>query len=182
MKTLADNNVTILFAYDFEHLPAFNIDYFIQSFEWFYSMLIEHGNTNLKFNFLTTSNVTDNLSTFFKNYFNNSIRFIYSPLIFMTLRNCNPPGYDEKEVKLLDKNFASGVLDQYFMTDKVKQFTSLSRNPRYLRDIMLHGLRASNLLGEGYISRNTTTLQPYKLLSNQFTSDYANKKIGRAHV
>ena len=53
MKTLADNNVTILFAYDFEHLPAFNIDYFIQSFEWFYSMLIEHGNTNLKFNFLT---------------------------------------------------------------------------------------------------------------------------------
>ena len=173
VKRLADNNVGIIFAYDNEHLPSFDVGYFLKSFEWFVNLLNNNGDNRLKFYFLSVSNLMDDFKTYMSHFVSPNIKFIYSPLMFASVRNTIPREKDNVNIKL-NLNLCSQVLKDYCNSPKNKQFLNLNNMQRYHRDMFINGLRAFNLLDQGYVSRNMECGNNYPV-SDIYKSEYADK-------
>ena len=86
-QRLADNKVNYLFAYDHEHLPSFDINFFIKSFEWFMTMYWVNGIVGSRFYFLSASDISIDLKNYLDGYFGGLFKFIYSPLILSSTIN-----------------------------------------------------------------------------------------------
>lgn len=173
IKRLSKHKVNILFAYDQEQLPAFDITFFIKSFEWFYTLALDRQATGLNFYFLTASEVKSDLNTFIKGYFHNTIGLYYSPMILLSAWNSTPDLGTIENASGVSKSLSETVLNDYYNSPKTKQFLSLNRFPRFHRETFLHGLRSSRLLDEGYVSRNLSG-EPYGL-SEKYTGNYADQ-------
>lgn len=168
-KRLADNNVGILIAHDLEASPIFGLSGLRDSLDWFNNQKYLYGNRNLKYYFLFASDLVDAEKKAMKERYNNTITFLYSPLMI--------PYFLERLEKLVD---FKTVYDLYFSTPKEKQFLALIRHPRFHRSSILHGLRVNNLLTEGFYSNNlpwtwdTTTIINPNEYSQKVKADMAN--------
>ena len=87
LKKFNDNNVSIIFSQDLEMCPNFQWDYMVKSLEWLYTSRGFNGCPNIKIILSFLSKIIPEQDNFIKNYFNNSIRFIYSPVAFDYYKN-----------------------------------------------------------------------------------------------
>ena len=161
-KRFSENNVGIIFAEDLESVPMFNWDFFIKQLEWIYTVRDYSGFKNIKIYFTNNTKFVPEQENFIKFYFNNSIKFLFSPMFIEILRGTRLKQLPDFET----------VFDGYLKTEKRKQFLCLNLEPRFSRITMLHGLRAMNLLDQGYVSN----LKPLHYAPNliQNNSNYAN--------
>ena len=106
-------------------------------------------------------------------YFGGLFKFIYSPLILSSTFNSLATRESLKHTTPLNYEIVREVSDRYLITNKIKQFLSLNRFARYHRDLLIYGLRANNLLEEGYVSRNLAAAKDF-ILPERYSSNYAN--------
>lgn len=175
LARLVQNDVSMLIVYDQEHLPAFDVGFFVKSFEWLQTMIWDHlyhinpeYATTIKYHFLSASDLTPGFNNFLNSYFNGNFRFHYSPMVFSSVHSwyAGENGLNRKK--------SENILNEYLHSPKYKQFLNLNMQPRYNREMLIHGLRAFDLLSEGYVSRNKHKEPAYELLP-MYQGAYADK-------
>ena len=159
---LESNNVAILISHDLEASPIYQRSGLINSLDLFAQIRHLWGAQKLKFYFLFANELCDYDKYIMKNRYENSIIFLYSPLMI--------PWHLEHLENLITYE---KVFDLYLNRPKEKQFVALLRHPRFHRSSLLHGLRVENLLNEGYYSNNFKWSWDPVVIDNK--SDYAQK-------
>jgi hypothetical protein len=144
-------------------IPNFEWDFMVKSLEWLWTVRAYNGYPNIKILFSFASKLIPEQAGFLRQHFNNSIQFIYSPIIL-----------DWHRKKLVDHLLDQEViLRDYLNTSKHRQFVCLNKEPRMSRMLFLHGLRTENLLDQGFISIRKSIAYSPDLVTNR--SPYASK-------
>lgn len=140
---MAKNGVGIYFAQDFEMYPNLDINFFGNYLGWLLLCQAAHAPITPVY-FSLISDVAEKHRAPLKRAFGDRLRLVTSPLIVNFTR-------DELFLKLgaVDVHEISRA---YLSSPKEKSYVALTRDSKYHRISMMHGLRAHGLLSDGYVS------------------------------
>ena len=163
----AENGVSFYFCQDLEMYPNQDINFFANYIGWLNLCKFAHSRPEISIYFAMASKIAPRYLSSLTEIFKDAVKFVNSPLLISF-------GISELEKKNGDlKVFSTNVREQYFSTDKQKMFMSLTRDPKYHRMTMLHGLRYSGLLDDGFVSN--LLARPYDSRSIKSNSLYSRR-------
>jgi hypothetical protein len=145
-RVFAENSVSFYFCQDLEMYPNLDINYFANYLGWLHLCKQVHSYTEIRIYFAMCSKIVPHYLSALKDAFGDMIHFVNSPILL------------EFSMHMLEKKHADlrsicyQIRDQYMKTEKQKMYMSLSRDSKYHRMTMLHGLRAADLLDDGFVS------------------------------
>lgn len=154
-RRFAENRVGFYFAQDFEMYPNLNIQYFGSYLAWLRLIRDAHSFPQIPIYFAMCAELEPKLKFALRRAFGADIRFVNSPLLTVFTR-------EELSNKFLSKGVTldtANIIDDYLSADKSKLYMALTRDPKYHRVTMMHGLRAFGLLEDGYVSN--LMVKPY---------------------
>ena len=161
---MAKNGVGIYFAQDFEMYPNLDVNFFGNYLGWVLLCQLAHAPVTPIY-FSLISDVAEKHRAPLKNAFGDRARFVTSPLLVNFAR-------DELFLKLGTIDVHE-IVRAYLSSPKEKSYVALTRDSKYHRISMMHGLRAHGLLSDGYVSYLMP--RPYSPDSMWARSAYADR-------
>jgi len=140
---MARNGVGIYFAQDFEMYPNLDVNFFGNYLGWVLLCQLAHAPVTPIY-FSLISDVAEKHAVPLKNAFGSRVRFVTSPLLVNFTR--------DELASRLGKIEVSPIANAYLSGEKRKSYVALTRDSKYHRIAMMHGLRAHGLLSDGYVS------------------------------
>ena len=159
LKRFSENNVGIYFCQDFEMYPNFNFFFFAYYIGWLQTVKHVHAYGNIPIYFAMASDISPFQKKQLLDNFGDQVNFVTSPLLLIFCREelaRKNPGLD-----------ITKIYDEYMNTAKQKQFMSLTRDSKYHRLTMIHGLRSHDVLDQGYVSN---------LMPRKYSAQYIKSK------
>lgn len=144
----AQNNVGFYFCQDFEMYPNMEINFLGNYLGWVRLIRDAHAFPQIPMYFAMCSELCPKHKFALRRAFQGQLNFVMSPMIVKYT-------VDELQQKLKTVGMsveAGALLDDYLGSPKQKLYTALTRDPKYHRLAMMHGLRANGLLDKGYVS------------------------------
>lgn len=140
----AENGVGFYFCQDFEMYPNQNINFFGNYLGWLLLCRSAHSFPQIPIYFAMCADIVPRHLNPLRQYFGPHIRFVSSPLSLIFSREEIAARHGQIDV--------SRVIDDYLKTPKQKMYMALTRDPKYHRITMMHGLRCQGLLDDGFVS------------------------------
>lgn len=145
-RVFAENSVSFYFCQDLEMYPNLNINFFGNYLGWLHLCKQVHSYTEIPIYFAMCSKIVPHQLFALKNAFGDMFHFINSPVEIFYAK-------EELRKKYPDiRNISKSIRDEYMKTEKQKMYMSLTRDAKYHRMTMLHGLRVADLLEDGFVS------------------------------
>jgi hypothetical protein len=148
LRRFAENKVGFYFCQDFEMYPNLNLSYFGSYLAWVRLIRDAHAFPQIPIYFAMCAELEPRLKFALRRAFGADARFVNSPLLTVFSREELSKKFLAKGVQL---NVAE-IVNDYLNKDKKKLYMALTRDPKYHRLTMMHGLRALDLLDDGYVS------------------------------
>lgn len=148
LRRFAENRVGFYFCQDFEMYPNLNLNYFGSYIAWLRLIRDAHAFPQIPIYFAMCSELPPSLKLALRRAFGGDVRFVNSPLLVMFT-------IDELSDKFIsngNRMDMSMVFNDYLTTPKHKLYMALTRDSKFHRITMMHGLRAFGLLEDGYVS------------------------------
>jgi hypothetical protein len=155
LQRFAENNVGFYFCQDFEMYPNLNLNFFGSYLAWVRLIRDAHAFPQIPIYFAMCAELEPRLKLALRRAFATDIRFVNSPLLTMF-------SLEEMSKKFVNKGLSfdvASIVQNYLNTPKNKLYMALTRDPKYHRITMMHGLRAFDLLDDGYVSN--LIVRPY---------------------
>lgn len=155
LARFAENRVGFYFAQDFEMYPNLNLAFFGSYLAWVRLIRDAHAFPQIPIYFAMCAELEPKLKFALRRAFGADIRFVNSPMLTVFSR-------EELSNKMLShgvKLDIAQVVDEYLNTKKSKLFMALTRDPKYHRITMMHGLRAFDMMDQSYVSN--LIVRPY---------------------
>jgi len=164
-KVFAENSVSFYFCQDLEMYPNLNINFFGNYLGWLNLCKQVHSYYEISVYFAMCSKIVPRYLATLSNTFADMIHFVNSPIEIFYAK--------EELLKKLPnlRNISATIRSEYMTTKKQKMFMSLTRDSKYHRMTMLHGLRAANIISDGFVSN---------LLPRTYSSDSILSKTSYA--
>jgi hypothetical protein len=145
-RVFAENSVSFYFCQDLEMYPNLNINFFANYLGWLHLCKQVHSYTEISVYFAMCSKIVPHYLSAMRDAFGDMIHFVNSPVEILYAK-------EELKKKFPDiRNIANNIRSEYMTTPKQKMYMSLTRDSKYHRMTMLHGLRIANLLDDGFVS------------------------------
>jgi hypothetical protein len=140
----AENEVGIYFAQDFEMYPNLDVNFFGNYLSWMLLCESAHSSPAIPVYFAMCSDIVPKHLIPLREAFGPRIKYVLSPLLGIFSREELASKHGTIDV--------TSIIRSYYETPKQKSYMALTRDPKYHRLTMMHGLRAHSLLSDGYVS------------------------------
>lgn len=160
----AQNGVGFYFCQDFEMYPNQNINFFGNYIGWLLLCQMAHSFPQIPIYFAMCADIVPRHIVPLKQHFGQRVKFVSSPLLMIFSR-------EEIAAKVGTLDIAK-VINDYVNTPKQKTYMALTRDPKYHRLTMIHGLRSQGLLEDGFVSNLIP--RNYNRVKVASTSEYAH--------
>lgn len=168
----AQNRVGFYFCQDFEMYPNLNFPFFGNYLAWVRLVRDAHSFPHIPIYFSMCAELEPKQKFALRRAFGAEVCFVNNPLITVFTRDELINKFESRGVSLDQER----VMRDYFSTPKKKSYMALTRDAKFSRITMMHGLRALGLLDDGYVSN----LMPQRFGSEAVAankSTYANKVL-----
>lgn len=172
LQRFAENRVGFYFCQDFEMYPNLNLAFLGNYLAWVRLIRDAHAFPQIPIYFSMCSELEPRLKFGLRRAFGAEIRFVNSPLLMVFSREELSKKFLSKEVRL----DVSNIVNDYLTSEKKKLYMALTRDPKYHRITMMHGLRAFDMLDHGYVSNLIVRPMPHDALAGHNTT-YAKKVL-----
>jgi hypothetical protein len=170
----AENGVAFYFCQDLEMYPNQDVNFFANYLGWLHLCKHAHSRIEIPVYFAMASKIVPRYLKPLKDVFKESIRFVNSPvLVEFSLHELKNRHGDLRAL-------SAAIREEYMRTNKQKMYMSLTRDTKYHRMTMLHGLRYSGLLDDGFVSNllardyNSNSVRSNSVYSRRVRADMQN--------
>ena len=176
----AENRVGFYFCQDFEMYPNLEFNFFGSYIAWVRLVRDAHAFPQIPIYFSMCAELEQHQKFALRRAFGGEVNFVNSPLLAMFSR-------EELRMKMESRGISidvAKVMDEYFSTPKQKSYMALTRDPKYHRVTLMHGLRAFNLLDDGYVSQLMVRSQPIEFMkiSNSKYSETVQEDMSKGFM